>query len=55
MKAKKITGPQNFQHNTSIKLDANGCINMEELPTEFQEVFKKAGIRKKDLKNPEMV
>ena len=49
IKEQKITGPTGFKHNTSIKMDTTGEINLDNLPDEFKQIFKKAGISKKDL------
>jgi len=36
IKEQKITGPTGFKHNTSIKMDTTGEINLDNLPDEFK-------------------
>ena len=50
-----ISKPKNFQHTSSFKFNTEtGEIDVENLPQEYIEIFKKAGITKKDLQDKKM-
>ena len=50
----KISGPKNFKHNSSLSFNTETAqFDIESLPGVYKEIFKKAGITKKDLLNPE--
>lgn len=47
-----ISGPVGFKHESSMKFNAStGEIDLENLPPEMLEIFKKAGVTKKDLQD----
>lgn len=44
----EVSGPQGFKHEMAFNAET-GEMDIEKLPPELVEVFKKAGITKKDL------
>lgn len=50
-----ISKPRNFNHTSSFKFNTStGEIDVDNLPEEYIEIFKKAGITKKDLQDKKM-
>jgi Wiskott-Aldrich syndrome protein len=45
--------PSNFRHTAHMGWDASGGFDVSRLPEEWKELFKKAGIRPRDLRDPD--
>jgi len=48
-----ISAPTNFTHASHIGIGSNGSFDTQNIPPEWKKLFQAAGIRKKDLNNPE--
>lgn len=46
--------PQLFEHTGHVGVDGTGNFDFSQITPEWKKIFKDAGIRKKDLKNPEV-
>jgi hypothetical protein len=53
LREKTNRGPTNVQHHGHIGI-VNGVFSADNLPAEWKEQLKQAGVRKKDLNNPEL-
>jgi myosin heavy subunit len=53
LKQGNITGPKNFEHKGHIGLSADGGFEVRNMPAEWKQLFKKAGITPNELRNPE--
>eukprot|EP01006_Ploeotia_vitrea_P039951 TRINITY_DN66392_c7_g1_i3.p1 TRINITY_DN66392_c7_g1~~TRINITY_DN66392_c7_g1_i3.p1 ORF type:complete len:612 (+),score=316.01 TRINITY_DN66392_c7_g1_i3:169-2004(+) len=49
----QISKPSNFVHRSHIGFNPETGFNVEDIPDEWKAIFKEAGIKKKDLRNPE--
>jgi hypothetical protein len=52
-KAAVISAPQNFEHKAHIGLTPSGAFEVKNLPPEWKKIFKEAGLKPADLKDPE--
>jgi len=50
---KEITGPTKVVHNSHIGWDPKSGFQIRNIPPEWKELFKAAGVRPSELKNPE--
>jgi len=48
-----FSAPTNFRHTAHMGWDASGGFDVSRLPAEWKELFKKAGIRPRELRDPE--
>jgi len=51
----EISSPQNFKHESHLEWTPGQPIDPDNLPPEWKKLFQAAGVRKKDLLNPETV
>jgi hypothetical protein len=49
----QISGPSNFKHASHIGVDEKGEFQITNIPGEWKEIFRQAGIRKQDIKDME--
>ncbi|KAM9986047.1 hypothetical protein ACTFIZ_004317 [Dictyostelium cf. discoideum] len=54
-KGMEISGPTDFKHESHIGWDKENGFEIKNIPPEWRQLFQAAGIKKKDLKNPETV
>ena len=48
-----ISEPQNFQHGQHVGVGSDGNLDLDNMPKEWIPKLRAAGIRKKDLQDPE--
>lgn len=51
----ELSGPTNFRHQGHVGWSQDGKFEIRDIPPELKEIFKEAGIKKKDLKNEDTV
>ena len=49
-----VSGPTDFQHKAHIGLNADGTLDVTNIPDEWKTILKQAGIKKKEMNNPEI-
>jgi hypothetical protein len=49
----QLSGPSNFKHASHIGVDDKGEFQITNIPVEWKEIFRQAGIRKQDIKDME--
>lgn len=48
-----LSGPRNFQHKGHVGWSEEGGFEIRDIPPELKQIFREAGIKKKDMKNEE--